>query len=134
MKILTQEEAYKRNPKCLLDTSFILTCVRNKIDFFEQLELEGFKILVPKQVIKEIEAIKNSKKSEAKIEADLALKLIKAKKSKIIQLKAKTTDNSIINYAKQNQNIIVATLDREIKKKTKNRKLIIRGKKKLEFI
>ena len=43
----------------LLDTSFILTCVRNKIDFFEQLELEGFKILVPKQVIKEIEAIKN---------------------------------------------------------------------------
>ena len=118
----------------LLDTSFILTCVRNKIDFFEQLELEGFKILVPKQVIKEIEAIKNSKKSEAKPEADLALKFIKAKKPKIIRLKGKTADNAIISYAKQNPNIIVATLDREIKKKTKNRKLIIRGKKKLEFI
>ena len=134
MKILTQEEAYKRNPKCLLDTSFILTCVRNKIDFFEQLELEGFKILVPKQVIKEIEAIKNSKKSEAKSEANLALKLIKTKKPKIIQLKGKTADNAIISYTKQNPSIIVATLDREIKNKTKNRKLVIRSKKKLEII
>ena len=118
----------------LLDTSFILTCVRNKIDFFEQLELNGFKIIIPEQVIKEIEAIKNSKKSEAKSEANLALKLIKTKKPKIIQLKGKTADNAIISYTKQNPSIIVATLDREIKNKTKNRKLVIRSKKKLEII
>ena len=118
----------------LLDTSFILTCVRNKIDFFEQLELNGFKIIIPEQVIKEIEAIKNSKKSEAKSEANLALKLIKTKKPKIIQLKGKTADNAIISYTKQNPSIIVATLDREIKKKTKNRKLVIKGRKKLEII
>ncbi len=30
--------------------------------------------------------------------------------------------------------VIVATLDREIKKKTENQKLIIRGKKKLEIL
>ena len=51
----------------LLDTSFILTCVRNKIDFFEQLELNGFKIIIPEQVIKEIEAIKNSKRWKLQI-------------------------------------------------------------------
>ncbi len=119
---------------CLLDTSFILTCIRNKIDFFEELKLEGTEIIIPEKVIKEIEKIKNSKKSEAKPEADLALKFIKAKKPKIIQLKGKTTDNAIINYAKQNPGVIIATLDREIKKKTKNHKLLIRSKKKLEII
>lgn len=119
---------------CLLDTSFILTCIRNKIDFFEELKLEGTEIIIPEKVIKEIEEIKNSKKSEAKPEADLALKFIKAKKPKIIQLKGKTTDNAIINYAKQNPGVIIATLDREIKKKTKNHKLLIRSKKKLEII
>lgn len=118
----------------LLDASFILSCVKNKIDFFEELELGGIGVIIPEGVIKEIEAIKNLKKSQVKIEADLALKLINAKKLKIIQLKGKTTDNAIIHYAKQNPDIMIATLDREIKKKTKNRKLVIRNKKKLEII
>ena len=113
----------------ILDTSFILTCIRNKIDFLEQLELEGIKILIPEQVIKEIEGISNSK-----TEAKLASKLIKSNKSKIISLRGKNTDNAIINYAKENPDVIIATLDREIKSKIKNHKLIIRNKKRLEVI
>ena len=113
----------------ILDTSFILTCIRNKIDFFEQLKLDGIRILIPKQVIKEIEGI-----SHSRIEAKLALKLIKINKPKIIGLPGKKTDNAIINYSKKNPNVIVATLDREIKSKVKSPKLIIRNKKKLEII
>jgi len=39
-----------------------------------------------------------------------------------------------IKFAKENSESIIATLDRELKNKVKNKKLVIRGKKKLEII
>ena len=71
----------------LLDTSFILSCVRNKIDFFE--ELLEYQILIPKEVINELNGL----------EADLALKILtKYKKSfKMVNLSTKNVDKGIIN-------------------------------------
>ncbi len=111
--------------KTLLDTSFILTAIRNKIDFFEQLEQDGFQIIIPEQVIKELKGLKK----------ELALKLLEKNKSKFkkIDLKSKNTDNGIIAYSKDH-NVIVATLDRELKGKVKGQRMVIRGKKKLEVI
>ncbi len=109
----------------LLDTSFILTCIKQKIDFFE--ELVGNQILVPIQVIREL---KNLEEDNSK----LSLKLLDKHKFKKIDLELEDVDKGIINFAKENNKIIIATLDREIKKKTKNPKIIIRGKKRLEFI
>ena len=127
-KVISHEpnlrEISKKNRRCLLDTNFILTCIRQKIDFFEQLEKEGFQIIIPRQVIRELK----------KLEAELALNLLKKNKFKKINLKGKNTDNGIVNFAKKNPKIVIATLDREIKKKIKNPKLIIRRKKKLEII
>ena len=118
--------------KVLLDASFILTSIRNKVDFLEEIKLLGLKILIPEQVIKELKNILDSKKKlKFKEEAKIALKLINHFKK--IDLKFKNVDNGIINFAKENPEIIIATLDREIKKKVKNPKLIIRNKKKLEF-
>lgn len=112
--------------KILLDSSFILTCVKQKLDFFE--ELVGEQIIIPEQVLKEIARLKT-------LNSELALKILAKHKFKKINLeKGKTTDNKIINFAKENPKIIIATLDREIKNKTQNKKLIIRGKKKLEII
>ncbi len=115
----------------LLDTSFILSCIRNKIDFFEQLELEGIKILVPLQVIRELEGI-----VKTRLEAQTALKILEKNKTKFkeLDLKTKNTDAGIINYARKNKDLIIATLDAEIKNKTKNQKLIIKRKKKLEVV
>ena len=115
--------------RILLDSSFILSCIKNKIDLFEQLYLEGYKILIPMQVLREINGLSKSNEN-----AKLALKILQKSKFKRIKLQEKNTDNSIINYAKKNPEIIIATLDKEIKKKAKNSKLIIRGKKKLEII
>ncbi|MBU3906732.1 MAG: hypothetical protein KKA64_00605 [Nanoarchaeota archaeon] len=119
----------------LLDTNFILTCVKQKIDFFSYLEEEGFQILIPSEVIKELEKISLSKqKLRFRDAAKLSLGLLNKNKFKRVTLNAKNTDLGIINFAKQNPKLTVATLDRDLKNKITNKKLIIRGKKKLEIV
>ena len=108
----------------LLDTNFILTCIKQKIDFFEELYLEGYQIIITDGVIDELKKLKQTS----------ALKLLEKNNFRKINLTGKNVDNSIINYSKKNPEIFVATLDRELQKKLKNRKIIIRGKKKLEII
>jgi len=108
----------------LLDTNFILTCIKQKIDFFEELKFMGFEVIIPDKVIDELKKLKQTS----------ALKLLEKNNFKEIILAEKNTDNSIINYANKNPEILVATLDKELNNKLKNRKIIIRGKKKLEII
>jgi len=43
-------------------------------------------------------------------------------------------DNGIVNLAKKNKNYVIATLDREIKNKIKNPKIVIRGERNLEIV
>lgn len=120
--------------KAILDTNFILTCVKQKIDFFEQFETEGIQILIPRQVIDEInKIIKSKKKLKFKDAAKVSLNIIGKNKFKIINLKTRGTDPGIKKYAKKNPATIIATLDKELKKLS-NKKIIIRGKKKLEVI
>ncbi|MDO8622868.1 MAG: PIN domain-containing protein [archaeon] len=119
----------------LLDTNFILTCVRQKIDFFNEINLMGIKIIIPEEVIGEIKKIKNSEqKLKYREEAEISLKLLGIKKFQTITLNEKKVDTGIVNFAKQNPDAVIATLDRGIKSRISNKKLIIRGKKKLEIM
>ncbi len=111
--------------QAILDTSFILTCIKQKIDFFEELELIGIQILIPKQVIVELKGVDKS---------GLALRLLGKNKFGEINLDTKNVDQGIIKYSQENPNTIIATLDKEIKTKTKNSKLVIREKSRLEII
>jgi len=121
--------------KVILDTNFILTCVKQKIDFFEDIKFMGMQILIPKQVIRELESISNSKKkNHIRENAKLTLKLLEKNSFKKIDLKNKNVDKALIKIAKEDLELIIATLDRELKKKIKNQKLVIRGKKKLEVV
>ena len=108
----------------LLDTNFILSCIKQKIDFFEELYLKGFQIIIPDKVIDELKKLKQTS----------ALKLLEKNNFKEIILTGKNTDNSIINYENKNPDILIATLDKQLSDKLKNGKIIIRGKKKLEII
>ena len=108
----------------ILDTSFILTAVRQKIDFFEMINAEGIKIIIPEQTIKELKGLG----------AELALKIMDMNDFKLVKIPGKDADAAIINFTKENPEAIVATLDKGLKKKIKNKKLIIRQKKKLEII
>jgi rRNA-processing protein FCF1 len=111
--------------KVILDTSFILTCVRNGIDFIEELKLRGFDFIIFKKVIEEIE---KSKTKESKV----SLKLLEKKKA--LNLGKSHADKQIIIFANKNPDFFVATLDKEIMKTVSNKKIIIQGKKKLEII
>jgi len=108
----------------ILDTSFILTAVRQKIDFFTWISHGGFQALIPEQVIDELMGLG----------AQLAINIIEKNEYTLVKIPGKDADTAIIAFAKKNKEAIVATLDQGLQKKIKNRKLIIRGKKKLEII
>ncbi len=121
----------------LLDTNFILSCIRNKVDLFEELYFRGYEIIIPDQIVNEIEKIKVSvKKLRFRKEAELALKILEKTPHKSIVLEGKNVDNAIVNYAKQNPDVTIATLDAEIraKLKKKSKVMVLRNRNTLEIM
>ncbi len=110
--------------KVLLDTSFILTCIKQKINFFEDLKHMGIKVIIPKQVQGELRGVDKS---------GVAFKIIDQNEFIEIDLKNKNVDQGIIDYGKKNMDVFIATLDRGIKKKIENSVVIIREKSRLEI-
>ena len=86
----------------------------------------GIKILIPQEVINEL----------VKLKKPSALTLLENEEDKFtrISVKGKIVDNAIINYAKENPEVIIATLDRGIQNKIKNKRMIIVDRRKLEII
>lgn len=108
--------------KIILDTNFLIYCAKNKLDYIEELGNlinEGFDLVVPKQVINELEKLRDDKLKKVsgkdKSAADLALKLLGHNKVKIIDISGKSVDDSIVNLAKEDNKNIVATLDRKMR-------------------
>ena len=108
----------------ILDTSFILTAIKQKIDFFEKLEHEGMEIFIPNQAIDELMGLGEQ----------LALNILEKHKFQIVNLPGKNADTAIIAFAKKNPTAIVATLDYDMQKKIKNRKMIIKQRNKIDII
>ncbi|MGC9309122.1 MAG: hypothetical protein ACP5D2_00310 [Candidatus Nanoarchaeia archaeon] len=123
----------------LLDTNFIITCIKQNLDFFSEankLVDEKITFLLPKQVLQEIEKLSKRKgeKIKDKQSAQIALEMIKLIEPKIINLEEGNVDDAIVAYLKKHNQVILATLDKELKSRTNNSKLVIRGKKKIEII
>ncbi len=123
----------------LLDTNFIITCVKQKIDFVEitdKITTQPIKWILPEDVLKEIEKIKSGIgiKISDKSAATLSLQILQNLKPKIVNLYGKNPniDIKIVNYI-LGKPIVLATLDKKLKSRVKNRILTIRGKKGLEF-
>jgi rRNA-processing protein FCF1 len=121
----------------LLDTNFILTCVRQKIDFFragDEIIDEKIRWIVAEEVLKELRDLSRRKggkikdKQAAKLGAEIAEKLKK------IKLNNKNVDKGIVDYLSKHKKTVLATLDRELKKKISNKVLTIRAKKFLDII
>jgi rRNA-processing protein FCF1 len=122
--------------KVVLDTNFILSCVKNKLDFFDELSLMGIRPIIPQEVLSEIVRLKNKK-----TEAQVAFALIDKNPSNFDRLTLSSSkghvDKLIIDYVMEHEDVLVATLDKEMKEKlAKEHKkvIVIRGLKKLEVI
>ncbi len=118
----------------VIDTNFILTCVKEKIDFVSELELMGLKSSIPEQVLAELVKIVMSKKKlkDRKL-AENAINLLEKRKFRTVVLRDKDVDKGLIKYVKEND-CMIATLDREIKKKLKGSVVSIVGKKMLRIV
>ena len=121
--------------KVLLDTNFIMNSVQCKIDFFEQLENAGFEILIPEAVIGELRKVMNSKKKlKFRQDAELGLKLLDKNKFTKIEMGAKYADKAIVRYLKDHSDVILATMDKALKKRVKNPIMVVRARKKLMIV
>ena len=133
--------------KILLDTNFLIYCAKQKINYLDEIEkISDFKyeIFSLSNVIEELKNLEkklgNSKSGE---NASLALEILKQNirknKIKIINVysKEKNADIAIKKLAKKESQVIVATMDKELKeslKKLNIKIIIIRQKKRLKII
>ena len=109
----------------ILDSSFIISCVRDRIDFLTQLEEQGFKIVVPREVMQEMKDLRMRQGSSRndRIAIDVALEMIEnSKKIKKVGIGQGKVDDALIFKGKAGA--YIATLDKEIKRQVPNRVVI----------
>ncbi len=121
--------------KVILDTNFIMNCVREKFDFFEGILDLGHKIVIPKEVLNELGKLSRESRSKKNREfAKFSLKLLSLNNYEEISCPGKYVDLGIINFLEGKRGYILATYDKLLKKKVNNQILVLRGKKKLEVL
>lgn len=103
----------------VLDSNFIVSCLKRKIDFLTELKEMGFEIFLPKEVYQELKDLKYKVKKEDKDAIELALKLIDSKKIKKITLGDMSIDEGLIQKGKKGY--FIATLDAAVKRTVKNK-------------
>lgn len=126
--------------KILLDTNFILTCAKEKIDFesfADKLFSEKIEWIVPQDVLNELGNLKDKKGINTldKKAAFVSFEILQRLKPRIVELLGKNPniDIKIVNYI-VDKDIVLATMDKGLKSRVKNKILSVRGKKSLELL
>lgn len=111
----------------ILDSSFIISCVRERIDFLTQLEEQGFTPVVPREVFQEMKDLRTSNRAsrEDRLAVDVALEILEKKKVKKTTLGEGKVDEFLIR--KGQEGIFIATLDNGIKKKIPKKIVIFKA-------
>lgn len=115
--------------EALLDTNFMISCVKLNIDFLEELENLGFKAVISREVIQEMKDLRLKVSHDERVAIDIALVKIEDKKVHKNRLGARTIDEGLI--AKGKEGIYIATLDTAIKRVVPNKIVISDSQKKL---
>ncbi len=130
--------------KIIIDTNFLVSAIRFKIDIFSGLQrICDFKytICIVDGTIDELEKLAETGNPKDKIAARISLELIKKKKIKITKTpsknkRVKNVDLLILNLIKKG-NFIVATQDKELKREIGKKGvplIVLRQKKYLKLI
>jgi len=130
--------------KIIIDTNFLVSAIRFKIDLFSELQrICDFKytICIVEGIIDELEKLAETGKPKDKIAARISLEIIKNKKINIIKTpsknkRVKNVDLLILNLIKEG-NFIVATQDKELKREIRKKEvslIVLRQKRYLKLI
>jgi len=105
--------------KIIFDTNFLIYCAKKKLYYVEEIDNlinENHELVVPLQVIGELERLKEkTKKGKDKEACSLALQLLEKNKIKKVNPIGKSVDDAIVNLSKEDSKNIVCTLDREMR-------------------
>ncbi|MBI3031923.1 hypothetical protein HYY69_00470 [Candidatus Woesearchaeota archaeon] len=120
--------------KILLDTNFLLIPGSLGVDIFRELENTcnfNYELYVLDKSLEELKKIVEQQTGKDKQAAQLALKLVQAKKIKILTIPSQDYVDDILVHLKDEY--IIATQDKDLKRKLKN-VLVLRQKKYIQLI
>jgi len=124
----------------LLDTNFLLIPYQFKVDIFTQInKIATFKygLFILDKTLEELKKIVSEQKGKDKDAAKIALKLIALKNIEVIKTKSNEKTDDIILELSSKEDFIVATQDKELKAKLKQKNvplMVLRQKKKILFL
>lgn len=113
----------------LLDSNFIISCIKKRIDFLAQLEEQGFKVLLPVEVYQELKDLKKKLPHEDRVAIDIALDLFQTSGIKKIKLGNMSVDKGLIEKGKSGA--YIATLDKAIKNEVQNKVVIFEAQRRI---
>jgi len=123
--------------KIILDTNFLLIPAQFHVDIFSEIDRIcdfSYSLNVLDKTLDELNNIVEKQRGKHKRAALLALRLLKAKKVKVIKTKKdKYVDDILVDLAKEKE-IIIATQDKELKKQLEKPIIVLRQKKYLKII
>lgn len=127
----------QQKTKVFLDTNFLLIPGRHKVDIFTQIEdllSEPFEFIVLSKTIDELDGIiAESKKMEDRKAAKLAILLIKQKSLKMARSFSKGSVDDIL-VEKSTHKDYVATQDKELRKRLKEKRVSILGLRQMKRV
>lgn len=138
---MQEKKQQKAQRQIILDTNFLLIPGQFGVDIFTEIDkicAFRYELVVLEQTIKELETLtqKQDIKGKDKQAAKLALQMIKNKaETQTINIVASDetyVDQVIINMAKKDKTLLIATQDKALKQKLKdlgNQLIILRQKK-----
>lgn len=112
-----------------MDSNFIISCVKRKIDFVSELELLGLKTLLPREVVQELKDLRLNSKHDDRVAINVALEMFGNTKLKKIKLGTGKVDEKLIDMGKKGA--YIASLDAYIKRSVPNRVVISNSANKL---
>lgn len=119
--------------KIILDTNFLMIPANHRVDIFKEIDRiidEKYELFIVDKTKDELEKlIKGGKEKEIKA-ARLALQLIKKFNIKIINTQGDNVDDIIVKL--KDKDTIVATMDKELRKRLKGDVIVLRQKKYLK--
>jgi len=113
----------------LLDSNFIISCVRRKIDFISELKGLGFKVIVPKEVLLELKDLRLNVTHDERMAIDIGMDVIDKSGIKKIKMGKGKVDDVLIEQGKKGA--YIASLDSYIKRSVPNRVVINSASNKL---